>query len=77
KKTMYASLLILLIVFNHLTAYSQNKLICKVNVFIGTVVTEILFHMQWFLLMQLPEVQIGKPKGGILPVVIIMMQKIF
>ena len=36
KKTMYASLLILLIVFNHLTAYSQNKLICKVNVFIGT-----------------------------------------
>jgi len=74
---MYASLLILLIVFNHLTAYSQNKLICKVNVFIGTVVTEILFHMQWFLLMQLPEVQIGKPKGGILPVVIIMMQKIF
>ena len=74
---MYASLLILLIVFNHLTAYSQNKLICKVNVFIGTVVTEILFHMQWFLLMQLPEVQIGKPKGGMLPVVIIMMQKIF
>jgi hypothetical protein len=74
---MYASLLILLIVFNHLTAYSQNKLICKVNVFIGTVVTDILFHMQWFLLMQLPEVQIGKPKGGMLPVVIIMMQKIF
>jgi hypothetical protein len=33
--------------------------------------------MQWFLLMQLPEVQIGKPKGGMLPVVIIMMQKIF
>ena len=36
KKSMYASLLILLIVFNHLTAYSQNKLADKVNVFIGT-----------------------------------------